>query len=128
MHFGTFVGSYADKGENDYGKLEQFADAKSTLRQVPELHFLLYLGMACACVGLWAYSVVVPGALAALAPLTPLQISLIAGFGPVLVGLPWIRQSGGVSPFKASAAPIPHILMGSLLCSVPVAYACYLTY
>jgi hypothetical protein len=126
VYFGTFVGSFADKGEEDYGKLHHYADAKSTLRRVPELHFLLYLSMACACVGLWAYSVVVPGALAALAPLTPLQISLIAGFGPILVGLPWITKEGGVSPFNATAAL--HILIGSLLCSVPVAYACYLTY
>lgn len=122
--FGTFVDSFAARGEKEGEPVKVRDDAKAHLG-VPTFEFLLYIALSAACVGLWAFAACVPGGLARLAPLTPLQIAFICGFGPILVGLPWVGKMGGTG-FEAQNAPLVHWAIGSAVCGVPVMWAAYL--
>lgn len=125
VYFGTFADSMGARGNDpDGSKLTQPADAKAVLG-APAPDFVAYLAMSVACVALWAYAACVPGGLAAVAPLTPLHLALIAGFGPVVVALPWMARPGGTSSFEWKNAPLLHWALGSACCSVPVAIMAY---
>jgi sterol desaturase/sphingolipid hydroxylase (fatty acid hydroxylase superfamily) len=123
---GTFTESMEAK-DKDGAKLR--ADAKSTLRTPPTIEFILYLASASACVAAWAYYAmqVASGAIV-LVPNMVLAYAFLAGFGPVIVSSIITEMFGGVggTPMFKSLASVAHILVGTLFCSVPVTYACYL--
>lgn len=123
---GTFVESMEVKEKKEITLRD---DAKSSLRILPTKEFITYLGTSISCMVPWAYcatqiasgKILLPEALSIL-------FALLAGFGPV--GTAWIVTSifGGaagtpINNYKA----VLHILTGSLLCSVPISYMCYLS-
>jgi sterol desaturase/sphingolipid hydroxylase (fatty acid hydroxylase superfamily) len=126
--FGTFVSGFGARGEKP-GALKQFGDAKASLRVAPPAEFWAYLLLAGGALAAWAYAACVPGGLAALAPLTPLHLSLLAGFGPLLAAaaLPgsWVS---GTPLTDARGAPLQHLAVGLLVTSVPIAYAAHLCF
>jgi hypothetical protein len=112
--------------------MEKFKDEKADLSVMPTWDFVAYLAMCCACVGAWAYAVTVPGALALFAPLTPLQLSVIAGVGPLLCAFPFYFvpsvRSTGRSMFDMASAGPAHFLLGTALCGLPMIHAAYLCF
>jgi len=143
--FGTFRGRLkkedaaraADKG------LDQPADAKSTLRALPDARFVAYLAASAACLGAWAYVATTDRAAARAAPLA---WGALAGFGPLALAMAFGSSLPGGKAFKVKNDALPddvvdpdfdkrandpvaavlHYTIGTLFCSVPVAYACYL--
>jgi len=125
--FGTFRGSLADNPADANGPKPR-DDAKSTLRTVPTKEFMAYLSLSALSLAPWLYYSTLKNVLT-----TELAafISLLAGFGPVFLSVVISNafKSGG-SPEKVSMSAFGnalHLLMGTVFCSVPVAYTCYLT-
>ena len=112
-------------GDKEGAKLR--ADAKATLREVPTPEFLLYLGLAAACVAAWAIAAVTGAPVS-----TPAALGLaaLAGFGPVVVAsvltAVFSGRTGG-SAAQSFAATLGQVAVGSAFCSLPVAWAAYLT-
>jgi hypothetical protein len=143
--FGTFrsklekgaAARAADKG------LEQPADAKSTLRAVPEVRFVLYLAAALGCLAAWAH---VATADRALARAAPAAWGALAGFGPMVLAMIFGAGRPGGKAFKVNDDSVPddendpnfskrktsyfatvvHYVVGTTFCAFPVAYAAYL--
>lgn len=130
VYFDTFVESFAAKKEEP-GKMEVYADAKSTLRTAPALDFVLYLASAAACVAVWAYAAAVPNGMATIQALVPgiavtkFGLAMLAGFGPVAVALPLTFKAGG-TPLNLKLSTLVLLSIGSAVCAAPVAYAAYL--
>ena len=123
--FGTFQ---ATLGDGDKGGAKARADAKSTLRSPPTLEFLLYLLSACGCVAAWGYAAVqvAAGALV-VTQAQALGLALLAGFGPVVAAelvTACFKGTGG-APNNGWAAMAFQLGVGTLFCSIPVAWACY---
>ena len=125
--FGTFKGSM-DESEKDGPKAR--ADAKSTLRSIPTTEFITYLSGSYLCFAIWAY-VGFPHADPALSKYIAAAISLLTGFGPILlaVSMSYIFGKGAhVKPAKMSlVGNAVHIVGGTLFCSIPVSYATWLS-
>ena len=113
---GTFVESMEAK-DKDGPTLRE--DAKSTLRTVPTQEFVLYLVLSGACIAPWAYY----AGNTVLTMNMSILYSILAGFGPVITA---ILLSRNISMCK-NVASLAHIMIGSLVCSVPITYACYLS-
>jgi sterol desaturase/sphingolipid hydroxylase (fatty acid hydroxylase superfamily) len=124
--FDTFLESF--KKEDD-GK--ERADAKATLAGPPTTDALVYLISSTACVGVWAF---VASAGIAVSSLVAMLLSVVAGFGPVLVAtlmssLRGARASGDLlRPFhkRPLSEHVLHLGLGFLFCSFPISAACYL--
>jgi len=125
--FGTFCASFR---EGDKEGAKQRADAKSSLTTPPTAEFVTYLASSALCLLLWAYQ-----ALAyahggpALSSEAALALGVVAGFGPVLLAYAvsaLFKGSGGSGSQSALNTAI-QLGVGTVFCSVPVAWACYLT-
>jgi len=112
-------------------KRESRADAKSTLRAVPSREFVTYLGLSGGCLAVWAIAAlrVADGRLATIQSTASICLSGVAGFGPVAVavGLTAFTRSRGGAPNNSALAMWFLLIVGSLFCSFPISWACYLT-
>lgn len=118
--FGTFRGAFSD---NDSGGARE--DAKSTLRTIPNLDFVLYLGGSSACCAL-GYAAAQMGGIS---PIPALAVSSLVGFGPVLLASAMSSSEdtlvvGGTT--MNHLGYFIHILMGALFCSIPITYMSWL--
>ena len=115
--FGTFRGSLADSDA-----AEGREDAKSTLRTIPRMDFLLYLGGSATCCVIWYSSFE-----SNLTTLPALAVSSLVGFGPVVLSTLLSSSVTVVKGTKMSTfGNLLHILMGTLFCSLPITYMCFL--
>ena len=125
--FGTFKSSFNEHPVDKHGPKPR-DDAKSTLRLLPTQEFTAYLGGTTLCVLPWVYSALYVDSI------TVSQAFILSsgvGFGPVLLAsfISHIYTSGSNShPVKMSKmANLLHLFFGTLFCSVPITYACFLT-
>jgi len=103
IFFGTFKGKFTEE------EPKPREDAKSSLKIMPTTEFIGYLVGSVACVAS--------------------GIPLVVGFGPVVLAtVLWFFGSGrGVQPVKMGVlANLLHLGMGTLFCSVPIAYMSWL--
>jgi len=125
IYFGTFKASFSEHPVDKYGPKPR-EDSKSSLRILPTREFLTYLGLSALCVGSWAYQ----WQGTTHTPLTQMQslgISSIVGFGPVIIST-FLSTTEGVKPVQMNILNnFIHLSLGSIFCSVPVTYMCYLT-
>ena len=92
-------------------------DAKSTLLTLPSKEFITYLFLSTGC----CFSSAILQ--------YPILTSFLAGFGPVLLAvlLSGDRKLVQGTPMGLIGKLI-HILIGTLFCSLPIAYMHYLSY
>lgn len=125
--FGTFKSSFNEHPVDKNGPKPR-DDAKSTLRLLPTQEFTAYLGGSTLCVLPWVYTVLYVDSITVNQALI---LSSAVGFGPVLLAslISHIYTSGNSShPVKMSRmANILHLFFGTLFCSIPITYACFLT-
>lgn len=125
--FGTFKASFKDHPVDQHGPKPR-EDAKSTLRMLPTQEFTVYLSASTLCALAWAYAALHPGSVTTN---QALALSSAVGFGPVLLAslVSSIYSSGNtVHPVKMSvAANALHLFFGTLFCSVPISYGCWLS-
>jgi len=116
--FGTFKASFKDGPR-------QREDAKSTLRVLPTKEFSMYLLGSAMCVLSWAYVAVQRYQVSTH---QALALSSMVGFGPVILANIMSQFTSSHShPVKMSIpANMLHLLFGTLFCSVPVTYGCWL--
>jgi hypothetical protein len=110
--FGTFRGSIPDTET-----LTHREDAKSTLVTLPSQEFVTYLFLSTGC----CFSSAILQ--------YPILTSFLSGFGPVLLAvlLSGDRKLVQGTPMGLIGNLI-HILIGTLFCSLPIAYMTYLSY
>lgn len=125
--FGTFRGSLAENPADADGPKPR-DDAKSTLRAVPTKEFVTYLSSSALSLGPWLYY---SSQKTQLTLQLALLVSLLAGFGPLILSVLVSNafNSGG-STQKVSMGVFGnalHLSMGTVFCSLPVAYACMLS-
>ena len=125
--FGTFKSSFNEHPVDKNGPKPRH-DAKSTLRLLPTQEFTAYLGGSTLCVLPWVYSALYVNSITVTHAFI---LSSAVGFGPVFLAslISHIYSSGNNShPVKMSTmANILHLFFGTLFCSVPITYACFLT-
>lgn len=125
--FGTFKSSFNEHPFDKNGPKPR-DDAKSTLRLLPTQEFTAYLGGSTLCIIPWVYTVLYVDSITVNQALI---LSSAVGFGPVLLAslISHIYTSGNSShPVKMSTmANILHLFFGTLFCSIPITYACFLT-
>lgn len=123
IFFGTFRASLAEPGAVEGPK--QRADAKSTLRVKPTSEFITYLCGSLACCLLWSFYLGKP-----VSNTQALLLSSLVGFGPVALAPVVSKVFSGFSSVKpvkmSNLGNLLHIVTGTLFCSVPVTYGCYL--
>jgi hypothetical protein len=104
---------------------KQRADAKSTLRVKPTSEFITYLCGSLACCLLWSFYLGKP-----VSEIQALLLSSLVGFGPVALAPVVSKVFSGFSSVKpvkmSNLGNLLHIVTGTLFCSVPVTYGCYL--
>ena len=126
--FGTFCGSLNSADSADGAKLR--VDAKSTLRAPPTTMFLSYLFLACGSVAVWAY---VAASHIAVTPTTALALGIAAGFGPAIAAVIVSSAAAGEggSPLfdkrKSFLGSAVQFVVGNAVCTVPIAFAAWLT-
>jgi hypothetical protein len=124
--FGTFRDSFNEKFD-EVGPTPR-EDAKSTLQGYPTVEVVRYLGLCFICFGIWFYYAVNK---IILGPLEQIFVASLVGFGPVLIawGLSSIfGASNRTQPVKMNIlGNIFHLSVGSLFCSIPITYLCWLT-
>ena len=102
---------------------------QATLTRPPSLEFAAYLALSAGCVLAWAVAAsdVAAGAHAA-APRFAAHLAVLAGFGPVAAAsaVTGITRSGGGAPRGGPLKTGLLLACGTLFCSVPVSWACYL--
>ena len=125
--FGTFKASFKDYPlDKDGPKLRD--DAKSTLRLMPTQEFITYLSGSALCVIAWTYAALnaIP-----VSSHSALALSSAVGFGPVLLASVITRiysSNNRPHPVKMSfLANSLHLFFGTLFCSIPITYGCWLT-
>jgi sterol desaturase/sphingolipid hydroxylase (fatty acid hydroxylase superfamily) len=126
--FGTFVDKFKHTVEEG---TKARADAKSTLKELPSAQFITYLALCILCFVPWAFFAIARKT----TPTVELNalISIIAGFGPVLVACGFTVLRDGVSGLLAPFDKKPffenglHVTLGSLFCSFPISVMCFLT-
>jgi len=120
----VIFGTYIDKLKDIPTPRE---DAKSTLLSYPTFEFVRYLGLSYLCGLVWLYSVMNN---IQLNIINKLIVSSLVGFGPVI--LAWLlsnkligkkmENNKGMNSFGTFL----HVIMGSLFCSIPITYMCWL--
>jgi hypothetical protein len=122
--FGTFRASFATNAADANGAAPR-EDAKSTLLAIPTREFVTYLGGSVACCAIWAASTN-----SVLPTFSQYTLSSLVGFGPVILAVVNSRifrsgpsvQSTPMSMF----GNLIHIVVGTLFCSLPISYMCWL--
>uniref|UniRef100_A0A6C0KW33 Fatty acid hydroxylase domain-containing protein n=1 Tax=viral metagenome TaxID=1070528 RepID=A0A6C0KW33_9ZZZZ len=127
LAFGTFKASFKDHPVDKNGPKPR-DDAKSTLRILPTQEFVTYLAGSALCVLPWIYTAQKPESIT---PNHALVVSSAVGFGPVLLAsiVSHFYSAGTYAhPVKMSlVANLLHLVLGTLFCSVPITYGCWLT-
>jgi len=120
--FGSFVRTLHP---SDQKGVKPRADAKSTLRAPPSVEFVSYLLLSGGCLAAWA--VAAAGA-QAVGPTLALHLALAAGFGPVVAAslVTAVTRSGGGAPNNRPLKMAVLLGVGTLFCSVPISWACFL--
>jgi sterol desaturase/sphingolipid hydroxylase (fatty acid hydroxylase superfamily) len=128
--FGTFKESFSEEDMKD-GPPKPRDDAKSSLRNIPTNEFIRYIILSFISVGVWLYySNEVSKGDIIINKYNRISISSLAGFGPVIIA--WIltnlfNSGGRVQPVKMNIfGNLLHLGMGTLFCSIPITYMCYL--
>jgi sterol desaturase/sphingolipid hydroxylase (fatty acid hydroxylase superfamily) len=116
VFFGTFRGAL-----DDSDTAEGREDAKSTLRTLPTKEFVTYLGGSATCCLIW-YSAISWN----LTEVPALAVSSLVGFGPVALAT-CMSSSSTFSKGTSVFATLFHIIIGTLFCSIPITYMCWLT-
>jgi hypothetical protein len=122
IYFGTFKASFSENiADKDGPKARE--DEKSSLRILPNRDFVIYLSLSSACVAAWA----IPASTSyPVSETHAMQLGSLVGFGPVVLATLMLK-SGGVKPAQMNIlANLMHLSVGSIFCSLPVAYMCYL--
>jgi sterol desaturase/sphingolipid hydroxylase (fatty acid hydroxylase superfamily) len=125
IFFGTFKGSFAEHPVDKDGPKPR-EDAKSTCMTLPSSEFCVYLAGSVACVAPWYSATLSP-----VSSQTALIVSSAAGFGPVILAsvVSWFYGRGAhMKGVKMSLfGDLLHLVFGTLFCSIPIAYMCFLT-
>jgi sterol desaturase/sphingolipid hydroxylase (fatty acid hydroxylase superfamily) len=125
--FGTFRASFKDYPVDKDGPKPR-DDAKSTLRLMPTQEFITYLSGSACCVVPWAYTAL-NGTI--VSSNVALALASIVGFGPVVLSSIVSRMySSYSSPHLVKMSLLAnffHLLFGTVFCSIPITYACWLT-
>jgi sterol desaturase/sphingolipid hydroxylase (fatty acid hydroxylase superfamily) len=113
-------------------------DAKANIAAPPTFEYASYLTTAMGCLVAWG--VVANGVATGDLSVEPYMAALIAalaGVGPVVLAILFTMvfrrvgvSQGGTSMFgkgSSAAATILHLVVGNAFCSLPIAWACYLT-
>jgi sterol desaturase/sphingolipid hydroxylase (fatty acid hydroxylase superfamily) len=119
IYFGTFKGSYNLEDREPKAR----EDAKSSLRLLPSKEFSIYLALSSLCVALWA----IPATTSYnVSEMQRIQLASLVGFGPVILAT-ILSSTDRTHPVKMNLfANLMHLLVGSIFCSAPVTYMCYL--
>ena len=118
--FGTFKGTLSEiPTPRD--------DTKSNLFTVPTNEFVLYLSSSLLCIAIWGYyALKVANKVLYLSNYPALGIASLVGFGPIILSC--LFKNTKVHPVKMTIiGNLTHLLVGSLFCSVPITYMCWLT-
>ena len=95
------------------------------IRVKPTSEFIAYLCGSLACCLLWSFYLGKP-----VTEVQALLLSSLVGFGPVALAPVVSRIFSGFSSVKpvkmSNLGNLLHIVTGTLFCSVPVTYGCYL--
>lgn len=124
--FGTFRASFNEHPVDKHGPKAR-EDAKSTLRVLPTQEFITYLTCSTLCVLPWAYTSMNADSVS---QTQALAFSSAVGFGPVLLAsiVSSFHSGNTEHPVKMSVlANFLHLFFGTLFCSIPITYGCWLT-
>ena len=123
--FGTFKPSFKDHPIDKDGPKAR-DDAKSSLRILPTQEFVTYLDSSILCALFYCYYALKEHNLTVI---QSYAVAAVLGFGPVFLATAISNLYGtSTHPVKMSlTANILHLFFGTLFCSVPVTYGCYLT-
>jgi sterol desaturase/sphingolipid hydroxylase (fatty acid hydroxylase superfamily) len=120
VFFGTFRGSFLTNKADAEGATAR-DDAKSTLFAIPSWEFVSYLGSSIVVCSIWAVSPQISN---------PYVLSSLVGFGPVVLAVihsSLFPSSPSVQGTQMSmVGTLFHILIGTLFCSLPISYMCWL--
>ena len=121
----VLMNTFTDSMEKEKDGITLREDPKSTLRVLPTKEFILYLLSSGSCFLPWllAYQGGFSGSVLSTV------VSLIAGVGPVGFAYLLTEVFGGKggTPITNTSSSFLHITIGSVVCSLPISYACYLT-
>ena len=125
--FGTFKASFKDHPLDKNGPKPR-DDAKSTLCLIPTQEFVTYLAGSTLCVLAWAYPALQSHHLSSN---QALLVSSAVGFGPVLLSsIVTFIYNSSTTPHLVKMSLLSnifHLLFGTLFCSIPITYGCWLT-
>jgi hypothetical protein len=125
--FGSFTASL---NERDRNGAKPRLDSKSNLRAVPSAEFVSYLVLSGGCLAAWAVGAlqVAASGVQAVAPRLAWYLALAAGFGPVAAAeaITAVTRSGGGAPNNTPLKMGVLLVVGTLFCSLPISWACYL--
>lgn len=124
--FGTFKDSINEKFDDEEG-LKPREDAKSTLAGFPTNEFIRYISLCFICFGVWFYYAINK---IILGSLEKIFVASLVGFGPVIIAWALCSLFGSANrtqPVKMNIlGNIFHLFVGSLFCSIPITYLCWL--
>jgi len=129
--FGTFTDKFVEKTPED---VKQRADAKSTLRTPPTSEYIFYLSACAACIGYWVLLANKAANGHDVSEFSAKLSSFLAGFGPVIIAFSMTIVNNDVQstlkPFlkQTVMSHLIHLTIGTVFCSVPVSWACYLVF
>jgi uncharacterized membrane protein len=125
--FGTFKASFKDHPVDKNGPKAR-DDAKSSLRLIPTQEFITYLTGSALCVVPWAYTALQSQPVSSS---HALLVSSAVGFGPVLLSsIVTFIYTSTTTPHLVKMsflANLFHLFFGTLFCSIPITYGCWLT-
>ena len=117
--FGTFQGSFKQIDSNNPMPRD---DAKSNLFLKPTVEFIKYLILSLSCIVIWGYYAL---NVINISNYFALSLGLLVGFGPIIIAC--LFKSSSVHPVKMTIyGNLFHIGVGSLFCSLPISYMCWL--
>jgi sterol desaturase/sphingolipid hydroxylase (fatty acid hydroxylase superfamily) len=127
IYFGTFKASFNENPADRDGPKPR-DDAKSSLRIIPTREFAVYLALSFASVAIWAIPAIQSYDVT---DTQAIQLASSVGFGPVILAtfISTVFGKGAtVKPVQMNLlANLIHLGVGSIFCSLPVTYMCYLT-
>jgi sterol desaturase/sphingolipid hydroxylase (fatty acid hydroxylase superfamily) len=120
--FGTFRESINEKEE-----IKDRDDAKSNLFENPKIEFINYLVICLTLFIIFFYfAFKVSMHQIILNKITKLTLASSVGFGPIIIAY-LFNPTNRVQPIKMTfMGNLFHLIMGSLFCSIPITYMCFL--
>jgi sterol desaturase/sphingolipid hydroxylase (fatty acid hydroxylase superfamily) len=131
MWFGSFYGDgWKEKGGITNLRDDSKANA-DIIHNPPTLPYIAYMVLSLSCQAVWALRVLNP---TPPSQRTAIFLSILAGFGPLILAIVFYVIKEGPVALTAPFQKRPmwetalHIIVGNLLCSVPIAAMCYLSF